>query len=106
MTYAFRSSILIFPSTQESFGLVLIEAMARGRVVVAANIPASVEIIKKSQGGLVFKTGNAIDLKNKILKLSSSKKLMNTLSENGFNYVKSNFTWDRISYQLCQKLHI
>lgn len=99
-------SILISPSTQESFGLVLIEAMARGRVVVAANIPASVELIKKSQGGLVFKTGNAINLKNKILKLSSSKKLMNTLSENGFNYVKSNFTWDRISYQLCQKLHI
>jgi len=99
-------SILISPSTQESFGLVLIEAMARGRVVVAADIPASVELIKKSRGGLLFKTGDATDLKNKILKLSSSKKLMNTLSENGFNYVKSNFTWDRISYQLCQKLHI
>ena len=99
-------SLLISPSTQESFGLVLIEAMARGRAVIAADIPASRELITKSRGGLTFITGDAIDLKNKILKLSSSPKLLHSLSRNGFDYVKNNSTWDRIGNQLCQKLHI
>lgn len=99
-------SILISPSTQESFGLVLIEAMARGKAVIAANIPASTELITKSQGGLIFKARDATDLKNKILKLSSAKKPLISLSKNGFDYVKTNSTWDKIGKLLCQKLHI
>ena len=99
-------SILISPSLQESFGLVLIEAMARSRPVIAANIPASTELISKSKGGLIFKAGDATDLKNIILKLSSSPKLFNSLSKNGFNYVSTHYTWDKIGEGLCQKLHI
>ncbi len=91
-------SILISPSLQESFGLVLIEALARGKPVIAADIPASVEIVTKTQGGLIFKAGDANDLKNKIL----STKLLNYSSTYLLNY----YTWDKIGEKLCQKLHI
>lgn len=89
--------LLISPSTQESFGLVLIEAMARRKPVLAAGIPASAEIIKKSGGGIIFKTGDSQDLKNKILKMSSFKK-------SGFDYVSQNYTWDKVASKLCQKI--
>lgn len=93
-----NSSLLISPSLQESFGLVLIEALARGKPVIAADIPASIEIITKTQSGLIFKAGNAIDLKNKILSI----KLLNYSS----TYLLNHFTWDKIGEKLCQKLHI
>lgn len=99
-------SILISPSLQESFGLVLIEAMARAKPVLAAAIPASSELIKKSQSGITFSPKNISDLKNKILKLSSNKKLLQKLGKNGYNYVVKNYTWNRIGKTLCQKLAI
>lgn len=93
-----NSSLLISPSLQESFGLVLIEALARGKPVIAADIPASIEIITKTKGGLIFKAGNAIDLKNKIL----STKLLNYSSTYLLNY----YIWDKIGEKLCKKLDI
>lgn len=91
-------SILISPSLQESFGLVLIEALARGKPVIAADIPASIEIITKTRGGLIFKAKNAIDLKNKILSIN----LLNYST----NYLLNHYTWDKIGEKLCQKLHL
>ena len=99
-----RSSILISPSTQESFGLVLIEALARSRPVIAANIPASIEIINKTKGGLIFKQNDPQDLASKILKLPSS--ITSNLLHYSSSYLSSNYTWDKIGEMLCQKLHI
>jgi len=98
-------TILISPSLQESFGLVLIEAMARSRPVIAADIPASSELISKSKGGLLFKAGDEVDLKNKILKLSSSPKLHGSLSKNGFTYVSNHCTWDKIILSLEKQIN-
>lgn len=99
-----QSAVLISPSTQESFGLVLIEAMARGKPVIATDIPASVEIVNKTQGGLLFKTNNPNDLASKILKLLRSKALRLSLGQKGFDYVQSHYTWDRIGEILWQKI--
>lgn len=97
-------SILISPSRQESFGLVLLEALARGRPVIAADIPASIEIIKRTQGGLIFKAGDAVDLKNKILQMPS---FLSTHSLNySTTYLLNHYTWDKIGEKLCQKLHL
>ncbi len=99
-----RSSILISPSTQESFGLVLIEALARSRPVIAANIPASIEIINKTKGGLIFKQNDPQDLASKILKLPSN--ITSNLLHFSSSYLKNHYTWDKIGEMLCQKLHI
>jgi glycosyltransferase involved in cell wall biosynthesis len=93
-----NSSLLISPSLQESFGLVLIEALARGKPVIAADIPASVEIVTKTQGGLIFKAGDATDLKNKILSIN--------LRSFSSTYLLNHFTWDKIGEKLCKKLDI
>jgi glycosyltransferase involved in cell wall biosynthesis len=101
-----QSDILISPSLQESFGLVLIEAMSRSKPVIAADIPASSELIHQSQSGLTFSPLNAADLKHKILKLSSDPKLATKLGQNGCCYVTKHYTWNRIEEKLCQKLAI
>lgn len=92
-----NSSILISPSTQESFGLVLLEAMARGVPVIAADIPASIELIKQSQAGLIFKSGNTADLAQKIRTIKPCKY--------GITYA-STHTWDKIGKSLWQKISL
>ena len=90
------STILISPSTQESFGLTLIEAWARKTAVVGLDIPSTTELINKSSGGL-------IGLEN-IEKLLRDQTLAQKLGQNGYNYVKKNYLWPDIAKKLCQKL--
>lgn len=97
-------SILISPSLEESFGLVLIEAMARSRPVIAADIPASIEIIHKTRGGLIFKQRNPDDLANKILQMPQY--LSTHPLSYSTTYLLNHFTWDKIGEGLCQKLYI
>lgn len=93
-----QSAILVSPSTQESFGLTLIEAWARKTPVIGINIPSSVELITKSNGGL-------IGLDN-IEKLLRDVSLCQKLGQNGYNYVKANYLWPDITQKLCQKLQL
>ncbi len=97
-----RSDVLISPSTQESFGLVLIEALARGKPVIAANIPASMEIIKNTRAGLIFQKDNPQDLAQKILFLPQH--LSTDLLIYSSNYLKNHYTWNKIGEKLCQKI--
>lgn len=44
----------VFPSTTETLGLVLYEAMASGLPVIAADSPATREVLKDGQAGIIF----------------------------------------------------
>lgn len=93
-----RCSILVSPSTQESFGLTLIEAWARKTPVIALNIPSSLELISKSNGGLIGL--------NNIKQLLSNPILAKKLGQNGYNYVVAFYLWPDIAKKLCQKLQL
>lgn len=99
-----QSSILISPSTQESFGLVLLESMSRGVPVVGANIPATAELIEKSGSGFTFKSGDSNDLANKIMLLSKSKDLKLYRSK-AISYASAH-TWDKIGEAIWQKISL
>jgi len=99
----FKSSILILPSSQESFGLVLLEAWAQGIPVITSDIPQLKELIKKSGGGLTFKLGDSADLNNKINQILNSKILNSKLSKMGYRYAQAH-TWDKIGDRICQKI--
>jgi len=96
--------ILISPSTQESFGLVLLEAWARNKPVIAANIPASLELISKSHGGLLFNPNDSVDLSDKITSLLNDPQAQRHYGRNGYQFVKHHATWDRIGELLWQKI--
>lgn len=98
-----QSSILILPSAQESFGLVLLEAWACHKPVITSDIPQLSELVKKSGGGLTFKLNDSVDLNNKINLILNSKNLSSKLSKNGFRFASSH-TWDKIGKSICQKI--
>lgn len=96
--------VLILPSKQESFGLVLIEALARSKPIITSNIPALSEIVQKTNGGLTFQVDSSADLTQKIKEIINNPKLANQLGQNGFNYVKNNYTWSNVGKNICQRI--
>lgn len=54
--YFAESAMLVFSSTHEGFGMVLIEAMQQGCVPIAFNIPSTREIIDDGKNGILVKT--------------------------------------------------
>jgi glycosyltransferase involved in cell wall biosynthesis len=98
------STILILPSTQESFGLVLIEAWSRGKPVITSDIAPLKELVNQTEGGLYFKNNSQKDLEDKILILIKNKNSCQKLGQNGLKYTRNNYTWDKVGEKICQKI--
>ena len=76
LSEAFASSdLLIFPSTTDTFGNVMIEAMASGVPVVAADVGPSREIIRRDAGWLA-RAGSAEAFADVIVGLSDDRGLL------------------------------
>ncbi len=61
-----KCAYLVFPSEWfETFGLVAVEAFAKGKPVIASRLGAMAEIIKDHHNGLHFKPGDVQDLAEK-----------------------------------------
>jgi glycosyltransferase involved in cell wall biosynthesis len=74
-----ESQVVVAPHIWiEPFGRTVIEAMARGKTVVAANTGGPAEVIKNNKTGLLFDAGSQESLANKLieaLKLPALKRL-------------------------------
>ena len=85
--------INILATENETFGLVVIEAMANKVPMVATNNGGPLEIIDDGIDGLLF-NGSAKDLASKIKLLYKNKELVNSISESGFKKVQEKFASD------------
>jgi len=99
-----KSDVLVLPSNQESFGLVIVEAWARQKPVICADIPALKELVQNSNGGLLFKTNDQPDLTKKIQEIIDNPKKSEQMGKNGYDYVKNNYTWNKVGNKICQKI--
>lgn len=86
--------IFVFPSLQEGFGMVLIEAMACGKTVVASNTTAIPEVVGDS--GLLVEAKNPEIFASSIINLLDDIIKRKQLEEKAFNRVQKNFTWDAV----------
>jgi L-malate glycosyltransferase len=75
--------VLILPSRNEAFGLVLIEAMRAGVAVVGVNAGGVPEIIDDGQTGLLFDWGNADQLASQLELLYKNPAQKNSLAQAG-----------------------
>jgi len=57
-----KSDILILPSYQEAFPFVILEAMSRGKIVIATNVGGIPEIIIDKRNGFLIKANNTDDI--------------------------------------------
>jgi len=95
--YYRAADIVVLPSfPPESFGLVLIEAMACGRPAVAHNIPGVRSVLVDGECGLLARPGDAGDLANKIDTVLADRSLGRAFGERGRSRVLHTYALDRI----------
>ncbi|RKX72604.1 hypothetical protein DRP43_00260 [candidate division TA06 bacterium] len=78
----------------ETYGIVLIEAMASGTPIIASNISGYSTVIKNNYNGILSKP-NPESFKEAIEKLATDKALQYRLKMNGISYSKL-IDWKRI----------
>lgn len=82
----------IFPSVSEGFGLVLLEAMARGAPVIAARATSLPEVV--ADAGLLVAPGGTVELREAMERLASDDALCCDLRERGYRRLTA-FSWER-----------
>ena len=93
-----QMDVLLFPSTGEGFGLVLIEAMASGIPVVAVAAGGVVDVVRHEHDGLLvpaelapYPTRGLVPVLERML---DDEALRARLIANGLRTVREKFTWD------------
>lgn len=94
------SDFKVMPSYGETFGRVVIEAMACGCPVLATNAGGVPDIITDNENGLLCEPRSAESLKEKILLLLESKELREKLRSNGLATVKNHYTREVVETQI------
>jgi len=96
--YAYYKSIDIFvlPSLFEPFGIVLLEAMACGKPIVASNVGGIPYIVEDGKTGLLFESENVEDLAEKIVTLLKDKESREKMGKAGKERAKE-FTWEKVA---------
>jgi len=99
-------SVFVLPSQEETQGLVLLEAMAAGKPVVATRVGGIPHIVEDNKTGFLVEYGNVGDLGEKIIKFLRDKDLRRDMGKNGKERAKlfSNEENTKRIYSVYKKL--
>lgn len=86
--------IFCHPSVQETFGNVLLEAMASAKPIVAARAASVPEIVRDGVNGLLFAPDDVQDLADKLLLLLRDETRCAQLGRAGYAMVNEEYRWD------------
>ncbi|MBO9370914.1 MAG: glycosyltransferase family 4 protein [Chloroflexi bacterium] len=97
------SDLVVLPSfPPESFGMVLIEAMACGRPVLAHSIPGVRSVVRDGEDGLLARPGDMNDLVEKMRALLEDPQRRAQMGRQGRARVEAEYAWPRIIPRLVQ----
>jgi glycosyltransferase involved in cell wall biosynthesis len=104
-----RFDVFCLPSRREPFGLVVIEAMARGKVVAASRTKGPEDIITDRRTGYLFPVGDSDALAERLREIAASPAAAAAVAEAGRDHVFQAYSLDAVgaalesAIQLSQK---
>ena len=93
--------IFLFPSTTETFGNVVQEAIASGLPAIVSDIGGCKEIVESSESGFVCRAKDVKEFYLSIIRLIDDRKLYGSLRNKGLEWSKSR-TWESINGSLIR----
>ena len=99
------ADVFVLPSIQEGQGIVLLEAQASGKPVVAFDIGGVNETVQNNKTGFLVNRGNVDALADALLKLLTNKELSEKMGSNGNRFVSENYTWDLCAQKMLKVYH-
>jgi glycosyltransferase involved in cell wall biosynthesis len=95
-----QAAIVVVPSLGEGFGMVALEAMERGRAVVASDVGGLPEIVVANETGLLVPPGDAEALAAAVVELASDTSRVAAFGLAGRARALSQFTQERCTQRL------
>ncbi len=98
-------SLFVLPSvdpSRETFGIVLLEAMACGRPVIATEIAGPAEEIRESGAGLVIPPGDKKMLAEAIIRILRNRDLAAGMGIEGRRLAEKKYNWRRVAEQTAK----
>ncbi|MFZ1517917.1 MAG: glycosyltransferase family 1 protein [Ignavibacteriaceae bacterium] len=95
------SDLFVFPSTTETFGNVVLEAMASGTIPICSDEGGASSSIKNNFNGITCKARDSFDFSKSILRLINSPFELKRISDNCVDYASTQ-SWDNIFSQQYQ----
>lgn len=100
-----RAKFVVFPSIcYEMFPLVVIEAFACGKPVIASSIGAMAELVEDGKTGLLFESGNANDLAEKIKWMLEHEEERIQMGKNARQVFEEKYTAER-NFEILIKIY-
>ncbi len=102
LSQAYASAdIFVFPSRLETFGLVVIEAMAAGLPVVASRVGGVSDIVREGETGYTFESGDTRALTEGIRKIAAKRDNMRRMGAQARAYAET-LSWDAIMDEVIE----
>jgi len=97
-----NADLFVLPSINqgEAFGLVLLEAMACGKPIIASNLPGVRNVFSDGKEGLLVEPDNIGDLTLKMEKILSNNELATAMGNSGRKLVVEKYDWKIIGKKI------
>ncbi|MEJ5172838.1 MAG: glycosyltransferase [Hydrogenothermaceae bacterium] len=99
------ADIFLFPSTTETFGNVVLEALASGLVCMVSDKGAAKEFIVEDVNGYIIQGNNPVEYKSKIDILLNNAEHLNKMKKNAVMYVK-NYEEEELLLEMISKIQL
>lgn len=96
------ADVFVLPSTQEPFGLVLLEAMALGKPVVAVRAGGPVEIVVENETGLLVPPSQPQALAEALIRLLRDTTERESMGKKGRERFESHYTESRMAREMIE----
>ena len=88
--------IVTLTSLNEGTPVSLIEAQAANKPVVSTNVGGIGDIIIENETGLLADKKDFVDFTNQLKKIIGNKALMDSMGNNGYDFVNNKFSYSRL----------
>ncbi|MFC2021451.1 glycosyltransferase family 4 protein [Chloroflexota bacterium] len=86
--------LFVLPSRLEGLGIVILEAMAAGKPIVATNVGGIPELIESGQNGILVEADEEEKLASAIIKVLSDNSLARAIGENNKKEARECYSWE------------
>ena len=103
--YYATADVFIAPSIKDSYGwveamgIVFLESLSSGTPIIGSNIGGIPDIIRDNETGLLVEQKNSKEIAIAVKKILKDKNFARKLVKNGQNFIKTNYSWDSVSYR-------
>lgn len=90
----------VLPSRHEPFGIVVLEAWASGKPVIASDVGGLQRLVTDQKTGLKIESGQAEALTAAMNQIANEPELRRNLVNAAYSEVQNNYTWPQVAQQL------